>query len=198
MLAIHRHINTLPHNSYIVELLEVVLTNNYFHFNGKNYHQISGTAMDTKLAPSYANLFMSKFEENHAYTYHLQPTLWKKFIDDIFLIWPLGMSSLLEFIKHLNTVHSTITFRSDISPTEIAFLDLIIYIIGNKIFTRLYTNNTDRPMYLKSISEHPMSLNRSTTYSQLLRLKRIHSESHNLIQAQILLVLVLYMEGISP
>ena len=79
-------IQALPHNSYIVELLQVVLTNNYFDFNGKHYCQKSGTAMGTKLAPSYANLFMSKFEQDHVYTYHLQPTLWKRFIDDIFLI----------------------------------------------------------------------------------------------------------------
>ena len=30
MLAIHKPLNSLPHNSYIIELLEVVLTNNYF------------------------------------------------------------------------------------------------------------------------------------------------------------------------
>ena len=88
LLAIHRDIQALPYNSYIVELLQVVLTNNYFDFNGKHYHQKSGTAMGTKLAPSYANLFMSKFEQDNVYTYHLQPTLWKRFIDDIFLIWP--------------------------------------------------------------------------------------------------------------
>ena len=97
-LAIYRHTNVLPHNSYIIELLEVVLTNNYFDFNDKHYHQISGTTMGTKLAPSYANLFMTKFEQNHVYTYHLQPTIWKRFIDDIFMIWPHGMDSLLEFI----------------------------------------------------------------------------------------------------
>ena len=60
-LAIQRDINALPHNSYIIELLQVVLTNNYFDFNGKHYHQKSGTSMGTKLAPSYANLFMTKF-----------------------------------------------------------------------------------------------------------------------------------------
>ena len=87
-LAIYRHTNALPHNSYIVELLEVVLTNNYFDFNGKHYHQMSGTALCTKLAPSYSNLFMTKFEQNHVYTYHLQPKLWKRFIDDIYMIWP--------------------------------------------------------------------------------------------------------------
>ena len=57
--------------------------------------------MGTKLAPSYANLFMTKFEQNHVYTYHLQSTLWKRFIDDIFMIWPHGMDSLLEFHKTL-------------------------------------------------------------------------------------------------
>ena len=123
--------------------------------------------MGTKLAPSYANLFMTKFEENHIYTYHLQLILWKRFIDDIFMIWPHGMNSLLEAIKHFNTVHPTIKFTSDISPTEIAFLDLLIYIKG--------TNFN---------SEHPMSLKRSIPYSQFLRLKRIHSEPHHLIQAQ--------------
>ena len=108
LLAIHRHTNTLPHNSYIVEPLEVVLTNNYFDFNSKHYHQISGTAMGTKLVPSYANLFMTKFEENHVNTYHLLPTLWKRFIDDIFLIWPHGMDSLLELIKPLK--HCTLNY----------------------------------------------------------------------------------------
>ena len=90
-LAIHRDTNALPHNSYIIELLEVVLTNNYFDFNGKHYRHKSGTAMGTKLPPSYANLFMTNFKQNHVYTYHPQPTLWKRFIDDIFMIWPHGM-----------------------------------------------------------------------------------------------------------
>ena len=64
MLTIHKPPDSLPHNLYIIELLELVLTNNHFEFNGKYYHQLSGTAMGTKLAPSYANLFMTKFEEN--------------------------------------------------------------------------------------------------------------------------------------
>ena len=141
--------------------------------------------MGTKLAPSYANLFMTKFEQIHVYTYHLQPTLWKRFIDHIFLIWPHGMDSLLEFIQHLNTVHPTIKFTSTISPLEIAFLDLKIYITDDKLCTRLYTKSTDRHMYLNFNSEHPMNLKRSIPYSQFLTLKRIHSESHYLIQSQI-------------
>ena len=57
MLAIHKPPDTLPHNSYIIELLELVLTNNHFEFNGEFYHQFSGTAMGTK------------FEDKYVYTY---------------------------------------------------------------------------------------------------------------------------------
>ena len=148
MLAIYRPPNTKPYNSYIIELLELVLTNNHFEFNGTYYHQLSGTAMGTKLAPSYANLFMSSFEDKYVYTYPQQPTLWKRFIDDIFLIWPHGKESLNKFIKHLNGVHSTIKFTSDISDKEIAFLDLTIYISYPHLYTRIYTKSTDRHMYL--------------------------------------------------
>ena len=128
---------------------------------------------------------MTKFEEKCVYTYPLLPKLWKRFIDDIFLTWPHGMDSLLEFINHLNTVHSTIKFTSDISPTEISFLGLTVYIKGCKLYTRLHTKTTDRHMYLNYFSEHFMSLKRSIPYSQFLRLKRIHSEPQYLLEAQI-------------
>ena len=155
LLSIHRDIQALPHNSYIIELLQVVLTNNYFDFNGKHYHQQkSGTTMGTKLAPSYANLFMSKFEQDYVYTYHLQPTLWKRFIDDIFLIWPHVMDSLTEFMLHLNTVHSALKFTSVISSSEIAFLDLTIYVTDDKLCTGLLTKSTDRHMYLNFITQN--------------------------------------------
>ena len=124
MLAFHKPPDSLPHNSYITELLELVLNNNHFELNGKHYHQMSGTAMGKTLAPSYANLFMNKSEEKYVYSYPLQPKLWRRFIDDIFIIWHHGMDSLLEFIDHLNIVHPTIKFTSDISHTEISFSGL--------------------------------------------------------------------------
>ena len=189
MLAIHKPPDSLPHNSYVIELLELALTNNHFEFNGKHYHQMSGTAMGTKLVPSYANLSMTKFEENNEYTYPLQPKLWKRLIDDIFMIWPHVMDSLLEFIDHLNIAHPTIKFTSDISQTEISFLDLTIYIKPSQLHTRLYTKTTDRHMYLNYFSEHPMSHKKSIPYSQFLRLKRIHSEPQCLLKAQIYMYL---------
>ena len=97
MLAIHKLSNSLPQNSYIIELQEVVLTNNHFEFNGKHYHQVSGTAMGTKFAPSHAYLFMTKFEEKYVYKYSPQPKLWKRFRDEIYLY------GLMEWIHFWNS-----------------------------------------------------------------------------------------------
>ena len=45
------------------DLLDIVLKQNYFQFADKMYHQVQGTAMGTKMAPSYANIFMAELEE---------------------------------------------------------------------------------------------------------------------------------------
>ena len=46
----------------ILKMVEFVLKNNVFEFNGTVKEQISGTAIGTKCAPSYACIFMSEFE----------------------------------------------------------------------------------------------------------------------------------------
>ena len=79
-----------PPNTSICELLKLVLTCNNFHFDNKYYLHIGGTAMGTKLAPSFANIFMGWFEDYFVYTYKNQPLIWKRYIDDIFMIWPHG------------------------------------------------------------------------------------------------------------
>ena len=48
---------------FIKKSLELILYNNYFQFDDTTFHQILGTAMGAKCAPSYANIFMCHFEE---------------------------------------------------------------------------------------------------------------------------------------
>ena len=46
----------------LVDLAELVLKNNNLTFNGKHYLQILGTAIGTRMAPSYANIFTGRVE----------------------------------------------------------------------------------------------------------------------------------------
>jgi len=53
-------------------MLRLVLKENSFQFNGKQYLQIHGTAMGMKMAVSVANIFMVNPEQNHLLTYGLE------------------------------------------------------------------------------------------------------------------------------
>ena len=44
------------------DMLRLILKENSFHFNGKNFLQTHGTAMGTKMAVSFANIFMAAVE----------------------------------------------------------------------------------------------------------------------------------------
>ena len=65
------------------QLIDIVLRCNIFSFNGQIYQQIRGTAMGTKMAPSYANLFMDRFERAFLAQEPILPLVWKRYIDDI-------------------------------------------------------------------------------------------------------------------
>ena len=108
VLETHRDTDQIPKNRSLIELLRLVLYKNNFEFNGKHYLQVGGTAMGTRVAPSFANIFMSNFEDKYVYTYRTQPLRWLRYIDDIFCIWPHGKEELELFTNHLNNCHPTI------------------------------------------------------------------------------------------
>ena len=59
----------------------MILTMNNFTFNDSHYLQIHGTAMGTKMAPSFANLFLRLFEKNALRNAPFQPHTWLRYID---------------------------------------------------------------------------------------------------------------------
>ncbi len=166
--------NVNPSNQSIIKMLDLVLTKNNFNFGDKQFLQISGTAMGTRLAPNYANLFMDDFEQRHVYTYKIPPLLWKRFIDDIFCIFQGTEQELLEFIEFLNS-KSPPKFTYEYSRHSVNFLDTTIYVENRKIQTTLFVKETDSHSYLAFDSCHPKHNITSIPYSQLLRVKRICS-----------------------
>ena len=86
-----RHANTLPPGApssrTIGILLEASLKNNSLLFMDRHFLQLVGTAMETKVTPSYANLFMGYHKETLWGTFIWAIPFWKRFIDNIFLIF---------------------------------------------------------------------------------------------------------------
>ena len=122
---------------FICNLAHQVLTKNYFIFNGQIYLQKQGTAMQTRMAPNYAIIFMHYLESNMLNQSTLKPKTWLRFIDDIFMIWQHGIQTLTLFMDMLNSHHPTIKFTYEYNIKEIAFLDTIVYkTASNELLTK--------------------------------------------------------------
>ena len=150
---------------------------NHFSFNDNHYLQIHGTAMGTKMAPSYANrLFLGYYEVNALENAPFQPHTWLRYIDDIFMIWTEGLDNLKIFIDYLNNIHSTIKLTSSHSSTNIPFLDFSVSLTNvGSISADLYTKPTDKHQHLLYSSCHPLNTKKAIPFSLALRIRRICS-----------------------
>ena len=122
------HLNKPPIPTlHLRDMLRLILKENSFHFNGKNFLQTHCTAMGTKMAVSFANIFMAAVETEIIERSLKRPLIWKRYINDVFSLWNLNKEEITAFIKLANNYHPTIKFTAEISDTEITFLDTCVY-----------------------------------------------------------------------
>ena len=115
--ALEERINPDVPRDLLIKLLELILKYNIFVFNSDLYLQLIGTAMGTKPAPSYANIFMARRidhmikELTAEFGDGVYPIRFlKRFLDDIFMIFTGSIEKLHLILDELNTVHPTIEF----------------------------------------------------------------------------------------
>ena len=167
-----------PPTECLVKLLTLVLKNNNFVFNGQHYLQVNGTSMGTKMAPSYANIFMGQLEKRLLSSAPYKPLSWLRYIDDIDIKWNDTEEHLLEFFNHCNSFHHSIKFTHESSSEKITFLDTTTSIENGELTTDLHTKKTDKHQFLSPKSCHPRHCSRNIPYSQALRIKRICSKEN--------------------
>ena len=160
---------------HLVDLARLVLTSNNLSFNGEHYLQIRGTAIGTKMAPSYANVFMGGLETRLFEQAPVKPVFWRRFIDDVFFIWTDREESLKEFLALMNSFHDTIKFTFSWSDSQVNFLDVNVMLNNGVLATDLFCKPTDKHQYLFHTSCHPNSCKRGIPYGQALRIRRICS-----------------------
>ena len=173
----------MPRVSSLMLFLDLFFSRNIFTFsNGKTleyYLQTNGVSMGSKCAPSVACLFimfMADFEERYVYPYETQPLLWKRYIDDIFIIWTHGDTALDAFVSYLNNCHPSIKFTVTKSTLQVDFLDLTVKKTKDGISTELFIKPTSSLAYLHRTSCHPRHVFTSLPYGEFLRVRRNCSE----------------------
>jgi hypothetical protein len=95
-----------------------------------------GTTMGSSLSPVVANIFMEHFETLALNNFHLKPKCWFRFVDDTFVVWPHGQSSLTSFFNHLNSISPHIQFTMEKEKdNSLPFLDVLISCLPNGSLT---------------------------------------------------------------
>ena len=92
----HKNNPLIPTN-LIKEMLRLILKENSFQFNGKNYLQIHATAMGTKMAIASANIFMANIATEIHTKSVIKTLIWKWYIEDFFSLWDASVDQENEF-----------------------------------------------------------------------------------------------------
>ena len=170
------HNRTSMNIQQIVNLLEFCLNSTNFMFQGQFYQQMEGAAMGSPLSPIIANIFMEHFEKQALDSAPHPPSLWRRFVDDTFVI--LETSHKEEFFQHLNSLDGHIKFTAE-NPREdgsIPFLDTLVKPNNDgSLQTKVFRKPTHTNQYLKWDSHHAISNKYSVISSLLHRAKDICS-----------------------
>ncbi|CAJ0930511.1 unnamed protein product [Ranitomeya imitator] len=130
----HTHFSS-QQKSFCRDLLTLILTKNFFIFEDQFFIQERGTAMGSNMAPPYANIFMDQFEKTFVYSHPsfiLFASYWRRYIDDVFLIWTGGSEALEAFHRDLNSSLEGLTFSISFSTSSMNFLDTLVSISSGR------------------------------------------------------------------
>lgn len=76
---------------------------NYFWYNKAFFVQTKGVAMGARYAPSVANLLMNLWEEEYIYKKIPQLKLYRRYIDDLVILWDGTVDTFQQFLQELDT-----------------------------------------------------------------------------------------------
>ena len=162
----------------ILQLLEINLRRNDFEFNEEYFLQIKGTAMGKRFAPSYANIFMADWEEGVLAKCPKRPSVYLRYLDDIFGIWDGTLEEFQEFINVLNSHDPSIKVKYEVDWLKIDFLDTTVYKgprfrRSQTLDIKVFFKKTDTHALLFKNSFHPQHTFRGLVKAQLIRFHRI-------------------------
>jgi hypothetical protein len=144
-----------------MELLEVCLKTTYFQVDDKLFQQKDGMATGNALSLVVSNIYMEHFEELALKTAPHRPSLWLRYVDDTFVIWPHSPDRSQEFFYHTNSIRPTIQFTMETEANnKIPFLDVHVIRKQSSIITTVYRKPTHTGCYLNFHLNHPPHVKR--------------------------------------
>ena len=74
--------------------------------------------MGSPLSPIVANIYMEMFKKCAINHFPLKHKRWKRYVDDIDVVWPHGINTLNQFLGHINNQNNNIKFTMEIEENN--------------------------------------------------------------------------------
>lgn len=172
------HADNIPLRDFIIELMCIVLQNNYVQFQDDFSRQEQGTAMGTNLAVAYANIVGWYVERFPTQLFRRKEPgkgkllSYDRFVDDSFGIIHGSRSDVLDFIDLLNSRDSDIQFTFEISHLQLDILDLTVMVDDSgSIQYKPYWKSISTFQYCVFASFHRLASKTAWITSELGRFK---------------------------
>ncbi len=164
----------------IMELLTYLLNDCIFIWSDRLYRQRSGLPMGSRLFPILASLFMEDLEQRSLAICPIQPRLYKRYVDDVIIIWDVALGTHTVLLDILNQQHPDIHLMVEEERNgSLPYLDLLIThpdvsrLIPWHYSLAIYRKPTHSNRYIHYKLAHPFGLKRMIFCSLWLWARRL-------------------------
>jgi hypothetical protein len=142
----------------IIDLLDIILNQNYLSFQEQIYKPNKGVAMGSPISGTITEVFLQTLEkhvikqlmDNRTFTFYT------RHVDDIFLIFDTTKKNPDDFLQHINNIHNNIQLNpTHESDNKNNFLDLTITRETNHHSINIYRKPTTTDTTIHFLSNHP-------------------------------------------
>ncbi len=145
-------------------------------------------------APALANLFLRHLDE---IIISYKPKLFKRYIDDLILLWDKGRDSFEEMKQRVAAWNKNIEIEWEEPTQHATFLDMKLTIEKKQLESQIFFKQTDSRRLLDSQSYHPAHTSRGVIKSQILRYRRLCTRKRDAVKATHSLFHILKDQGFS-
>jgi len=174
----------------VAEFVEFVLKHNIVTVQNRHYRQIYGGAMGTNSMPPAAQLYLAIMWEGviKSNIGSAFPKVFRRYIDDGFVIFEGSKDELLAFVNVLNNTLPNIKITYAFSQFQVDFLDLVVYkctedalgVPDGKVRLKVKTHQKvlNKYLYIPFTSFHHPGVFKSFLRAELIRYVVTNSDEH--------------------